>query len=80
MLPGWMNRAEIVDRYQERSGRDLSNIAYYHIFAVFKLAVVIQQIFYRYHVGQTKDTRFADFDKRVEALAKMAYSLIQGGR
>lgn len=76
-LPGWMTRAEIVDRYASLSGRDLSNIGYYHIFALFKLAVVIQQIFYRYHVGQTKDERFAHFDKRVEVLARMAHSMIQ---
>ena len=68
---------EEIARYAEQTGRDLSNITYYHIFAVFKLAVVIQQIFYRYHVGQTKDARFADFDKRVDALARMAYSMIQ---
>lgn len=76
-LPGWMTRAEIVERYAERSGRDLSNIGYYHIFALFKLAVVIQQIFYRYHIGQTRDVRFANFDKRVEVLARMAHSMIQ---
>jgi aminoglycoside phosphotransferase (APT) family kinase protein len=72
-----MTRAEIIERYAARSGRDVSNIGYYHTFAVFKLAVVIQQIFYRYHVGQTHDERFASFDQRVEALAKMAYSMIQ---
>ncbi|MGH9799420.1 MAG: phosphotransferase family protein [Blastocatellia bacterium] len=77
MLPGWMTRAEIVDRYAARSGCDLSNIGYYHTFAVFKLAVVIQQIYYRYHVGQTQDTRFADFYKRVAALAAMADKMIQ---
>ena len=77
MLPGWMTRDEIVRRYVEKSGRDLSNIGYYHTFAVFKLAVVIQQIYYRYHVGQTEDKRFADFDKRVAALAQMAHSMIQ---
>jgi aminoglycoside phosphotransferase (APT) family kinase protein len=76
-LPGWMTRAEIVERYAARSGRDVSNIGYYHTFAVFKLAVVIQQIYYRYHVGQTQDERFASFDKRVDVLAKMAYSMIQ---
>jgi aminoglycoside phosphotransferase (APT) family kinase protein len=75
MLPGWMKRAEIVERYAARSGRDLSNIAYYHTFAIFKLAVVIQQIYYRYHVGQTQDARFAEFDKRVEALAKWAHAM-----
>jgi aminoglycoside phosphotransferase (APT) family kinase protein len=77
MLPGWMSRREIIERYAARSGRDLSNIGYYHIFAVFKLAVVIQQIYYRYHVGQTTDARFADFDKRVEALAKMASTMLE---
>jgi aminoglycoside phosphotransferase (APT) family kinase protein len=77
MLPGWMTRAEIIERYAARSRRDISEIGYYHTFAVFKLAVVIQQIFYRYHVGQTKDARFADFDRRVAALAKMAFSMIK---
>lgn len=76
MAPGWMKRAEIVERYAARSGRDLSNIAYYHTFAIFKLAVVIQQIYYRYHVGQTQDARFAEFDKRVEALAKWARAMV----
>jgi aminoglycoside phosphotransferase (APT) family kinase protein len=75
MLPGWMKRSEIIELYAARSGRDLSNIAYYHIFALFKVAVVIQQIFYRFQVGQTRDARFADLDKRVEAFAKMAHSM-----
>ena len=77
MLPGWYKRSDIIARYAERSGRDLSEIGYYHIFALFKLAVVIQQIYYRFHVGQTSDARFADFDKRVEALAKMAHTMIE---
>jgi aminoglycoside phosphotransferase (APT) family kinase protein len=77
MLPGWMKRSEIIERYAAVSGRDVSHIAYYHTLAVFKLTVVIQQIYYRYHVGQTKDARFADFYKRVEALAKMAHSMIR---
>jgi len=77
MAPGWMKRAEIVERYAARSGRDLSDIGYYYAFATFKLAVVIQQIYYRYHVGQTQDARFAEFDKRVEALAKWARSMTQ---
>lgn len=77
MLPGWMTRAELVERYAKQSGRDVSQIEYYHVFAIFKLAVVIQQIYYRYHVGQTADERFAEFYKRVEALAEMAFSKIQ---
>lgn len=79
-LPGWMTRKELIERYAARSGRDLSEIAYYHVFAVFKLAVVIQQIYYRFQIGQTNDDRFADFDKRVAALAGWAEQLRVAGR
>ncbi len=53
--PGWFTRGEIVERYAARSGRDLSNIHFYETFALFKIAVVIQQIFSRYARGQTDD-------------------------
>ena len=58
-----------------RSGRDLSGIRFYEIFAVFKIAVVIQQIYFRYVQGQTTDARFASFGARVEFLAQHAASL-----
>jgi aminoglycoside phosphotransferase (APT) family kinase protein len=77
MQPGWYTRDEIIARYAAQSGRELAGIDYYYIFAMFKLAVVLQQIFYRYHVGQTQDERFKDFDQRVAALAKTAYDLMQ---
>jgi len=73
--PGWFTRAEILERYGGATGRDLRNIAFYEVFAVFKLAVVLQQIFYRYHRGQTDDARFADLDKRVAWLAQTAAAL-----
>jgi aminoglycoside phosphotransferase (APT) family kinase protein len=77
-LPGWMSRAEIIDYYISRSGgvRDLGNIDYYEVFAIFKLAVVIQQIFFRFHCGQTQDERFRHFDKRVRNLIGNATALI----
>jgi len=73
--PGYFTRDEIIARYAARSGRDLSGIRYYEIFAVFKIAVVIQQIYYRYAQGQTKDQRFATFDARVAYLARHAAAL-----
>jgi aminoglycoside phosphotransferase (APT) family kinase protein len=73
--PGWFTRDEIVDRYAVRTGRDLSAIRFYETFAVFKVAVVIQQIFYRFHSGQTDDPRFAGFADRVKYLARQAASL-----
>ena len=66
---GWFTRAEILERYGARTGFDLTNITFYEVFAVFKLAVVLQQIFYRYTRGQTDDPRFAALDERVTWLA-----------
>jgi aminoglycoside phosphotransferase (APT) family kinase protein len=72
---GYFTKDEILDRYGRRSGRDLSRIGFYEIFALFKIAVVIQQIYYRYVQGQTSDTRFATFDARVAYLARHAATL-----
>ena len=69
---GWLLRDEIVARYAERSGRDVSRVRYYETFALFKVAVVIQQIYYRYACGQTDDPRFKEFGPRVGALAREA--------
>jgi aminoglycoside phosphotransferase (APT) family kinase protein len=74
--PGWYTRDQFVQRYTERSGRDLSNISYYEVLGVFKLAVILQQIYYRFRCGQTRDTRFQDFDSRVRELVGLADSLI----
>jgi aminoglycoside phosphotransferase (APT) family kinase protein len=73
--PGWFTRAEILEHYGGATGLDLTNIPFYEVFAVFKLAVVLQQIFYRYHRGQTDDPRFADLDERVGWLARTATDL-----
>ena len=74
-LPGWFGRAEILERYQQRSRRSLGEISFYEVFAVFKLVVVVQQIFARYHRGQTDDPRFASLDQRVTMLARKAVEL-----
>jgi aminoglycoside phosphotransferase (APT) family kinase protein len=74
--PGYFTRDEILDRYSRRSGRDLTHIGFYEIFALFKIAVVVQQIYYRYVQGQTSDARFATFDARVAYLARHAASLM----
>jgi aminoglycoside phosphotransferase (APT) family kinase protein len=75
--PGYFTPREVVERYAERSGRDTSGIGYYEIFALFKIAVVIQQIYYRYVKGQTSDERFATFGARVQYLARHAADLAE---
>jgi aminoglycoside phosphotransferase (APT) family kinase protein len=56
----------------------VSNVRYFEVFALFKIAVVIQQIYYRWVKGQTRDPRFATFDARVEYLARHAAELADG--
>ena len=75
--PGWMTRAEIIHRYGEKTGRDVSSIKFYEVFAIFKIAVVIQQIYFRYVRGQTHDERFAGFGARVEGLARAAMEMAE---
>ncbi|MBI4609284.1 MAG: phosphotransferase family protein [Candidatus Rokubacteria bacterium] len=74
-LPGFYTREQIVKRYAEKTGRDLSKIAFYEIFALYKTAVVVQQIYIRWKRGQTQDLRFAGFGPRVEVLADAALAL-----
>jgi len=65
-------REELVQMYAEKSGRDVSNIVYYYVFGTFKVAVIAQQIYYRYVKGFTKDKRFADFGFFVKKLGTIA--------
>ncbi|HEX8189056.1 MAG TPA: phosphotransferase family protein [Pyrinomonadaceae bacterium] len=74
---GWFTREELLERYGARTGRDLSGVGFYEVFAVFKLAVVLQQIFFRYRRGQTDDPRFAGLGERVAWLARVAARLAE---
>jgi len=73
-LPGWLTPGELVERYAARSGRDLTRLQFYEVFALFKIAVVVQQIYYRFVNGQTSDPRFANLGERVPYLAQRAGS------
>ncbi len=75
--PGWFTRDEIIERYEQKTGRDLSHIVFYETFARFKVAVVIQQIYFRYVKGQTRDERFRNFDGLVRELGCEALDLAQ---
>ena len=66
--PGFPTRDEVAERYAKRTGIDLASIDWYEAFALWKTAVVVQQIFIRYKRGQTTDARFADMGERVPEL------------
>jgi aminoglycoside phosphotransferase (APT) family kinase protein len=71
--PGSMTRMELAERYGEITGRDISNLAFYLVFARFKLAVIVQQIYYRYHQGLTKDARFAAMAEVTQILLRASW-------
>lgn len=67
-----ISRSELVEIYEEKSGRQVSDIVFYYVFGTFKLAVIAQQIYFRYVKGFTRDKRFAAFNHFVHTLGKIA--------
>lgn len=79
-LPGNLGRAEVVQRYAVRSGRDVSGILFYFVYGLFKIAVIAQQIYFRYKQGLTHDERFASLIGAVKILGHTASQAIQKSR
>lgn len=71
-LPGSPTRADVARLYGERSGRDVSDVAYYYAFGLFKVAVIAQQIYARHVAGLTADPRFGKLGAVVAALGDAA--------
>lgn len=57
-LPGNLTRAGLAQRYAEKTGADLSHIVFYYVFGLFKVGVIMQQIYARFKAGKTQDARF----------------------
>lgn len=74
--PGMLTRSQVVDRYRQASGRDITSVLFYYCFGLFKSAVVAQQIYYRFKQGLTKDPRFAQMILGVRLLSNMAINEI----
>jgi len=72
---GWYTREQFVARYAELTGRDVSSIDFHEVLGVFKLAVILQQIYFRFRRGQTMDRRFEAFGERVRTLLAVAARL-----
>jgi aminoglycoside phosphotransferase (APT) family kinase protein len=66
--PGFMTRREAVERYGQRRGIDVGTVPYYYVFGIYKIAVVLQQIYVRFHRGQTQDKRFESMGQAAEML------------
>src|SRR4029453_1761535 len=79
-LPGNLSREQLVERYAVRSGRTMSDPVFYYAYGLFKIAVIVQQIYARYRQGLTKDERFARLIEVVRAASGLAMRAIELGR
>ena len=75
-LPGMPTRREFIDRYLALSGRRCDDFTFYEVFGLFRLTVIIQQIWARYRAGQTSNPAFQGFGVAVNILIKRAERLI----
>jgi aminoglycoside phosphotransferase (APT) family kinase protein len=75
---GFLTRRELVERYAAKSGRSVHNINFYHTLGLFRLVVIIAQIYIRYARGQTQDGRFAAFGPMIPLMAKAAVEVMGG--
>ncbi|MFD2562021.1 phosphotransferase family protein [Aquimarina rubra] len=77
IMEGNPSRSEIVELYAQKSGKDVDHLVFYYAFGLFKIAVIAQQIYYRYDKGLTTDPRFAQLNKAAELLCNLAWQAIQ---
>ena len=77
VFKGNPNRTEIVELYSKKSGRTINNLVFYYVYGLFKLSVIVQQIYYRYRKGYTTDKRFEHLNKHTQLLFTIAWQAIQ---
>ena len=75
-LKGMFTRQEVVDYYLQKTGLQTDNWTFYEVFGIFRLAVIAQQIYYRYYHKQTNNPAFKDFWVVIHALHIRALKLI----
>ena len=80
LFEGNPGRLDIVQSYAQKSGRSIDNLIFYYVYGLFKVAVIAQQIFYRYHHGLTQNPKFAMLDKASQYLCIRAWQVIQSGK
>jgi aminoglycoside phosphotransferase (APT) family kinase protein len=77
-LPGMLSRGELVAYYLERAGRADVDFRFYYAFGLFRLAAIVQQIYFRYVRGETADDRFAAFGGLCALLSGRADAVARG--
>jgi aminoglycoside phosphotransferase (APT) family kinase protein len=76
-LAPYLPKDQVGRTYAEVTGFDVSGVGYYEGLALFRIAVIIEQIFSRYTSGQTNDPRFAEFGPLAPLLARAALRTLE---
>ena len=77
VMPGNPSRTELVQQYALKSGRDIAHLTFYFVYGLFKIAVIAQQIYYRFKHGHTSDMRFARLNEVSALCCNTAWQAIQ---
>ncbi|MEM9232910.1 MAG: phosphotransferase family protein [Pseudomonadota bacterium] len=75
--PGMLGRDEMVAYYAEKSGREIPDFTFYEVYGLFRLAVIIQQIWWRFRAGQTTNPAFATFGHAANYLVSRCRRIIE---
>ncbi len=77
IFKGNPSRSEIVEQYEIKSGKQVDHLVFYYVYGLFKIAVIAQQIYYRYKMGYTSDSRFANLNQASALSCNVALKAIQ---
>lgn len=78
-LPGFLTREQIVARYEERSGRSMQAFPFYHTFALWKLAIILEGLYAHYREGTASNPRAEEFAWRVPLTIERMYRAMGAG-
>ncbi len=77
IFKGNPSRSEIVEQYEIKSGKQVDHLVFYYVYGLFKIAVIAQQIYYRYKMGFTSDPRFANLNQASALCCNVALKAVQ---
>lgn len=79
-LPGSLGRTELLDHYVRRTRSRIDDPVFYFVYGLLKIAVIVQQIYFRYQKGLTRDPRFAQLGELVKACGEVAKRAVERKR
>jgi aminoglycoside phosphotransferase (APT) family kinase protein len=76
--PGFLSRAEMAARYETKTGRTMQHFSFYHCFAVWKLAIILEGLYRHYLEGTASNPKANEFEWKVPQLVDRAHRIMAG--